>query len=113
MKYELMSFGYKYGMPPADYSVIDCRVLRNPHHAPTLKPLNGLDLRVKRYVNDSLGCKSLLLMADSVDNHKIAFGCIGGKHRSVAMAELFKDMLETVGHDVEITHTALQMNGVE
>jgi RNase adapter protein RapZ len=107
MKYEVISFGFKYGTPEG-YAIIDCRVLRNPHHAPELKPLTGLDLRVKRYVNESAGCKTLLLQADSVNTNKIAFGCIGGKHRSVAMAELFKDMVETMGHEVEIKHTALE-----
>ncbi len=96
----LMSFGYKHGLPPDADLVFDCRFLPNPHWVEGLRPLTGLDVEVQQYVasfeltdrflEELLPLLELLLPA-YLDEGKslltIAFGCTGGRHRSVSMVE--------------------------
>ena len=95
------SFGYKHGLPLDVDIVIDCRFLPNPHWDEELRPLTGLDDAGPRRTcsasrtagpssTGSTTCSALLLPAYEKEGKSyltIAFGCTGGRHRSVAIAE--------------------------
>lgn len=96
----VMSFGYKHGVPPDADLVFDCRFLPNPHWVEELRPKTGLDVEVQEYVASFELTEQFLarlypllelLLPAYMDEGKsiltIAFGCTGGKHRSVSMAE--------------------------
>ena len=112
----IMSFGFKYGLPiDADF-VADVRFLPNPYWVPELRDLNGHDGPVRDYVMASEGAKEFLdayttaiLTALSgyarEDKHyvTIAFGCTGGQHRSVAMADALAARLRSRGMEVTVS----------
>lgn len=112
----IMSFGFKYGLPiDADF-VADVRFLPNPYWVPELRDLNGHDGPVRDYVIASEGAKEFLdayttaiLTALSgyarEDKHyvTIAFGCTGGQHRSVAMADALAARLRSLGMEVTVS----------
>lgn len=107
MPVKLMSFGYKHGIPKG-IVCLDCRDLDNPHKVPELKPLTGRDDMVKAFVK--LDRKFIALLTDALKLAKVgdlAFGCIGGRHRSVAMAEITAAWLRNQGMEVEIVHREL------
>ncbi len=101
-----MSFGFKYGIPNDADLVFDVRCLPNPFYVPELKHKTGLDAEVRDYVMDSEQSKALeAKIRDMVDfllpmyiqegksRLVIAFGCTGGKHRSITFAKLIADHL--------------------
>lgn len=111
------SFGYKHGLPLDVDMVIDCRFLPNPHWVDELRPLTGLDERVAQYVLEQpvtdaflarLERLLALIMPFYVQEGKsyftIAFGCTGGRHRSVAIAERMATALEHLGHAPAVVH---------
>lgn len=96
----LISFGYKYGISEDFDYVFDMRFLPNPFYIEELKPLNGTDTKLKEYldefeITDKFFDNVYNLIIDLIPEFKnqgkntltIAFGCTGGKHRSVYMAE--------------------------
>jgi RNase adapter protein RapZ len=96
----LLSFGYRYGVPPQADLMLDLRFLPNPYFVPELKGLTGLDARVSSYVLAADGAQEFLNRVQSLCEFlfpryqregkaylTVALGCTGGKHRSVAMAE--------------------------
>jgi RNase adapter protein RapZ len=96
----LLSFGYRYGVPPQADLMLDLRFLPNPYFVPELKGLTGLDKRVSRYVLQADGALEFLDRVQSLCEFlfpryqregkaylTVALGCTGGKHRSVALAE--------------------------
>ena len=88
MKVEVVSFGYKFKKKYPNE--VDCRDLRNPHHDPKLKMLTGLDKPVADYVMESPGVTDIIQKANRLLTTLrpfVSFGCVGGKHRSVAIAE--------------------------
>jgi UPF0042 nucleotide-binding protein len=102
----VMSFGYKHGVPADADLVLDCRFLPNPYWVEELRPLTGLDPEIQTYVGgfdltaDFLerlqGLLGLLLPAYLGEGKAvltIAFGCTGGRHRSVAIAERMAEWL--------------------
>lgn len=113
----VMSFGYKHGVPPDVDLVFDCRFLPNPHWVDELRPLTGLDREIQEYVGsfeltDEFmerieGLLELLLPA-YVDEGKsvltVAFGCTGGRHRSVSMAERLAVWLRERGMEPRLRH---------
>ncbi len=117
MQTTVTSFGYKHGLPLDTDLVIDCRFLPNPHWVDDLRPLTGLDEPVRDYV---LGqpltgefleqIDSLLAMllpayvAEGKSYLTIAFGCTGGRHRSVAIAEAVTRTLREKGFDLRVAH---------
>jgi len=110
MKVKVSSFSWKHGAPPLDAGyVVDCRPMRNPHHSPELRPLTGRDKAVQDFVKADPRFSNLLEAAthEAVHGHHVAFGCFGGRHRSVALAELAAERLRQGGHSVELTHVAL------
>ena len=113
----LMSFGYKHGLPPDADVVIDCRFLPNPHWVEELRPMTGLDPEVQDYVASfeltgefMTRLESLLelLLPAYVNEGKsvltIAFGCTGGRHRSVSIAERLAGWLTERGTEPRIRH---------
>lgn len=117
----VLSFAYKEGLPEgADY-VFDMRFLRNPHWAPDLREMTGEAEEVANYVaadeHFESFCRDLKRLSVPIfkgalrDNRPqitFAFGCTGGKHRSVAMAVYFAAWAKAEGHNVSILHRELQ-----
>ena len=105
----LMSFGYKHGAAPDADLVLDCREMRNPHRVPRLRPLDGRDAEVQAFVREDFRSKELYrqALAAARAGARIGFGCFGGRHRSVAMAEMTAAALRGAGHEVEVVHREL------
>jgi RNase adapter protein RapZ len=117
LKVTVSSFGYKHGLPLDVDLVIDCRFLPNPHWVPELRPLTGRDEPVRDYV---LGQElsgpfverlrsllELLLPAYEAEGKSyitLAFGCTGGRHRSVAIAEDTAAWLREQGVQPQVSH---------
>ncbi|GAB4098879.1 RNase adapter RapZ [Sinomonas halotolerans] len=100
LRLNVMSFGFKYGLPADANYVADVRFLPNPHWVPQLRPHTGLDAEVRDYVLVANGAQDFVdryvhalepVLAGYRRENKhyatIAVGCTGGKHRSVAIAE--------------------------
>ncbi|MBY0559994.1 RNase adapter RapZ [Hyphomicrobium sp.] len=109
---KIVSFGYRRGLPLGDMDrIFDCRVMRNPHNDPKLRDQSGLDGEVQGFVAQDPHCIPMRdLAVEAVKNgaQTIAFGCYGGRHRSVAMAELVADQLRGRNLDVEVEHRDLE-----
>ena len=100
LKVNVLSFGYKFGIPADADLVMDCRFIPNPHWQPELRPKSGLDKEVSDAVLNATAVPDFLdryvALFDSIargylnEGKKfltLAIGCTGGKHRSVAVAE--------------------------
>ncbi len=118
LRLNIVSFGYKYGLPVDADLVADCRFLPNPHWVPELRPLSGLDASVRDYVLGQPAASAFLsaylaVLEVSLAGFEregkryvtLAIGCTGGKHRSVAMAEQLAARL--AGRDVTVSHRDL------
>ncbi len=99
VRVNVLSFGYKYGIPVDADLVLDCRFIPNPHWIPELRPLTGLDDKVKSNVLANAGVAEFVQSYVSVINQMlpgymregkkyltVAIGCTGGRHRSVSVA---------------------------
>lgn len=109
-KLTLISFSYKYNVPPGATKVFDVRnTVRNPWKDPVLKKLNGKHPDVQSFVANCKGGKKVIQTSTvSIKNGAtIAIGCMGGKHRSVALVEIIKAKAEEKGWIVEIFHRDL------
>ena len=118
LRLNIVSFGYKYGLPVDADLVADCRFLPNPHWVPDLRPLTGRDAAVRDYVlGQPAACafldSYLRVLEVSLPGFEregkrfvtLAVGCTGGKHRSVAIAEKLAARL--TGRDVSVAHRDL------
>jgi len=117
---KIMSFGFSRGIPEETSYLFDARILPNPYHVPELKPLNGLDERVQTYVMDHPQSREILDAAEKLiltilPFHEqqdrpltVCFGCYGGHHRSVSIAERFYARLAGKGIGAEICHRDLE-----
>ena len=112
LKVNILSFGYKYGIPVDADLVMDCRFIPNPHWIPELRPLNGLDKPVSDNVLMAENVAEFLdkyqdlfqTMSNGFINEGRKFltlgvGCTGGKHRSVAIGEELARRLNGKVHD--------------
>ncbi len=112
-----MSFGFKYGIPNDADLVFDVRCLPNPFYVPELKRKTGLDAEVRDYVMNSEQSRTLeakirdmvdFLLPMYVQEGKsrlvIAFGCTGGKHRSITFAKRTADYLGEQDYRVSEVH---------
>lgn len=117
LKISLMSFGYKFGVPFDVDMVFDVRFLRNPHFVPNLQPLTGEHIEIQRFILETREAKAFLehlrgffafllplFEREQRSYVTIAFGCTGGRHRSVAIALHMKEILKTIGYDVTTHH---------
>ncbi|MGI6204940.1 MAG: RNase adapter RapZ [Anaerovoracaceae bacterium] len=113
----IVSFGYKNGIPLAADMVFDMRFIPNPFYVPSMKRLTGNSKKVRNYVmkfqesktfvkninkliNDIVPC----FMKQGKFNLNIAFGCTGGQHRSVAMANEIYELFKLQGKQVTLDH---------
>lgn len=116
MNITLLSFGFKHGQPQADL-VWDVRFLPNPYWVPELRPYAGTEAKVAHYVLGHAAGERFLallepLLAFLLEEYAakgrealiVAVGCTGGKHRSVAVVERLRAMLEARGVQPRVTH---------
>lgn len=114
---EMVSFGFKYGLPIDADIAMDVRFLPNPHYIDELRPLTGLDTPVYDYVmqqpeTETFYRKFTELLDYIIPSYKkegkasltIAIGCTGGQHRSVALSERISRHLQNDGYVVNVTH---------
>jgi RNase adapter protein RapZ len=112
-----LSFGFKNGVPLDADMVFDVRFLPNPHFVPEFREKTGLDPKVAGYVNgfpqtgeflDKVTSLMLYLLPHYIKEGKsyltVAFGCTGGQHRSVMMAEEMAKRLSKAGYEVKAVH---------
>ena len=112
----ILSFGFKYGIPVDADLVLDCRFIPNPHWIPELRPLSGLDEKVKStvlanpgvgdFVNTYVSLIQQMLPGYLREGKKyltVAIGCTGGKHRSVSVAREIADKLDGEGAGLTIS----------
>ncbi len=117
----VQSFSYKRGVPRGMDMIFDCRFLANPHWQPALRPLDGRDPAVEAFVRadprfaeffQKVSELLLFLLPAHLDEGKahlaIGFGCTGGQHRSVAMAEMVGSALAEGGWPVSKRHRELE-----
>lgn len=116
LRINIVSFGFKYGLPLDADHVVDVRFLANPYWITELRHLTGRDAPVRDYVLARPGAKEFIeryvsalepVLAGYLQEEKryvtIAVGCTGGKHRSVALADEIADRLRSQGHRVTVT----------
>jgi len=113
----LISFGYKNGVPQEADLVFDVRFLPNPHFVPALRPLTGRHPKVAAYVRQFPQTGEFLeritqllhfllphYIKEGKSNLTVAFGCTGGQHRSVMVAEEVRKRLAREGYEVKSVH---------
>lgn len=114
----VLSFGFKYGIPPDADLVFDVRFLPNPYYIEELRPHSGNDRQVRDYVMDNKKAEIFLekmtdlvefLIPNYVQEGKtqlvVGIGCTGGKHRSVTLAnELFEVLSKNENYGIRIEH---------
>ena len=118
---QVASFGYKYGSVNDANLVFDVRPFENPYYIPELRKLTGLDKPVFDFVMSDPNAKEFaqkiidlldfsipLYISEGKSQLIIAFGCTGGKHRSVTFSELiYKHLLEK-GYKVNVNHRDIE-----
>lgn len=117
MRINILSFGFKYGIPLDANLVVDVRFLTNPYFIPELKELDGETHKVKKHVLNNketqLFLKKYVDFLDYLiplyEKEKkayltIAVGCTGGRHRSVAIARYIFDHISKIRKQIEVKH---------
>ena len=115
IRINVLSFGYKYGIPVDADLALDCRFIPNPHWVPELRPKTGQDALVSQYVLAQEGVTEAIknyatllkqmssgYLREGKKYITLAVGCTGGKHRSVAIAEELAKQLSGAHGDFEI-----------
>ncbi|MBI4830135.1 MAG: RNase adapter RapZ [Candidatus Lindowbacteria bacterium] len=113
----VMSFGYRYGVPAEADMVFDARFLPNPNYVPRLKGGSGNEKKVAEYVLRSPGSRRFPENLDDMMEFllpqfqkegksylTVAFGCTGGRHRSVVLANWLGEYLKDKGFDASVSH---------
>jgi len=122
MTIQLISFGYKLGIPIEADVVFDTRFLENPYYVPELREQSGLTEPVRTFVLDQPGAGRFLQLiedfldftipameADGKSRLTIGIGCTGGYHRSIVIAEELARRLKAKGHEpVAVFHRELE-----
>lgn len=122
MSVSVVSFGFKHGIPKDADLVFDVRCLPNPFYIPELKHKTGLDDDVYNYVMNSAEANEVFKRIDDLIEYSIplyekegktrlvvAFGCTGGKHRSVSFARRISDKLSGMGINVRTEHRHISL----
>jgi RNase adapter protein RapZ len=112
-----LSFGFKNGVPESADLVFDVRFLPNPHFIPEFRPFTGRHPKVAKYIRSFPQTQEFLAkvmdlltfllpfyVAEGKSYLTIAFGCTGGQHRSVFLAEEVKKRLAKAGYHVKVEH---------
>jgi UPF0042 nucleotide-binding protein len=120
LKVNVISFGFKYGIPVDADFVADMRFLPNPYWVPTLRGMTGRSSDVSDYVLGQRGAREFVdayvrMLTGVAEGYlregkrfmAVAIGCTGGKHRSVAMTEEIARQLREAGYDVAAVHRDL------
>nr|WP_122819632.1 RNase adapter RapZ [Nocardioides pantholopis] len=120
LRVSVISFGFKYGIPVDADFVADMRFLPNPHWVPELRPSTGRDPKVAEYVHSRPGAAEFIdayvpVLAGVAGGYlregkrfmRVAIGCTGGKHRSVAMTEEITGRLVELGFEARSFHRDL------
>jgi UPF0042 nucleotide-binding protein len=121
LRIDLVTFGFKYGIPLEADLVLDVRFLTNPYWEPALKPLSGLEEPVREYVlrqptarrflelvTELLELTAPAYRAEGKQQLRVALGCTGGYHRSIALAEELATRLRSIeGTSVSVFHREL------
>lgn len=113
IRINVLSFGYKFGIPVDSDLVLDCRFIPNPHWIPELRPLTGLTQAVSTKVLGNKGVDEFIknyvhLVASMIPGYMqegkkyltLSVGCTGGKHRSVAIAQEIAKQLRAMNLDL-------------
>ena len=124
LQINIVSFGYKHGLPLDVDLVFDCRFLPNPHWVEELRPQTGLDTPVRDYVLAQRGTPEFLdeldrmfaLLLPGYEREgksylSIAFGCTGGRHRSVVIAEQLAQRFRRLGYRTSVHHRDVDRAG--
>lgn len=123
MLVHVISFGYKYGIPPESDFVFDVRFLPNPFYVPELRRLSGVDEKVVSYINSFPAAADfkkklfdlvdfLIPQFDAEGRRTLVFavGCTGGQHRSVALAEALGEHVRSLGREAAVYHRDAEKN---
>ncbi len=126
MTISITSFGFSRGVPPNADLIFDLRFLQNPHWDAELRPLTGLDAAVGEYVEADPAFEGAITRISDLLNYllplydsqgkaylTVAFGCTGGRHRSVFVAELFARKLREDGYTPTVYHRNLHSRPVD
>ena len=118
----ISSFGFKYGIPTETDIMFDVRFLPNPYYVPSLKKLTGNNRKVRDYVfrselagqfvdsvHDLIKSMSEGYMKEGKYHLNVAFGCTGGHHRSVAVANAVAEAFRKDGMRVRVSHRDLDL----
>lgn len=121
MKLTVQSFGFKHGLPRDVDMVFDCRFLPNPYWDEALRPLTGQDSEIADFVLDRPEAQRFIdkvqsLLIDLIPAFQeggrsylsVAFGCTGGHHRSVAVAEHIGNTLTDKGWEPRVSHRDIE-----
>jgi len=121
MLVSVVSFGYRYGVPSDADLLFDVRFLPNPHFVPRLRPHTGRDPKVRRYIRSFPQTSEFLRRIDGLLTYliphyiregksylTIAFGCTGGRHRSVMLAESVRKSLGKHGYSSKVVHRDIE-----
>lgn len=124
MSVQVISFGYKYGLPLDADLVFDVRFLPNPYYIAELKEKSGLDEEVRSFVfsyqqtldfvqkvEDLLAFTLPHYMEEGKTSLVIAVGCTGGRHRSVALAKEFSEFIAKRGYATVLRNRDLHRDG--
>jgi UPF0042 nucleotide-binding protein len=117
----VVSFGFRHGIPADADLVFDVRFLPNPHFVPRLRPLDGRNPRVVRYIRSFPQTGQFLRRVEGLLSYliphyiregksylTIAFGCTGGRHRSVTLAEQVRRAISRKGYAAKAVHRDLE-----
>lgn len=117
----IMSFGFKYGIPNSTDLVMDVRFLPNPYYVENMRYRTGLEEDIYQYVTDNDQCREFvkrysemimylipLYIRDGRRQITISIGCTGGKHRSVAITEELKNIFEKNGIKAKSSHRDIE-----
>lgn len=126
MRINVLSFGFKYGVPAEADVMLDVRFIPNPYFIPELNALSGTDPRVQQFVlkwpeTDAFLDRVFGLLDFLIPLYRkegkayltLAFGCTGGRHRSVTVAEKVFEHLRTPDREAVLTHRDMDLASKE